>query len=59
MNKIKKDKPTSQLGKCIDCYNAIVVPGARSNPLVIHCSVQNKRFVADSPRKCFYARWKR
>lgn len=40
---------------CAKCKKGTLVPVSKGNPRVVHCSVLNRRFVADSKRNCFYA----
>lgn len=45
------------IGTCARCGNGKIVPTKDGDPRIAECSVLKKNFVADSRRKCYYARW--
>lgn len=53
----KTNKQKTQVNTCAGCGNGTIIPTKDGNPRLAHCAVLGKNFVADSKRKCFYARW--
>ena len=48
----KREKEVIPPDTCAKCKRGIFIPVSKGNPRVVHCSLFNKRFVADSIRNC-------
>lgn len=53
----KINKQEIRIDTCARCANGTLIPTGKGNPRIARCAVLKKNFVADSRRRCFYARW--
>lgn len=53
----KINRKEIRIDTCARCANGTIRPAKDGNPRLVYCAVLGKIFVADSKRKCFYARW--
>jgi hypothetical protein len=51
----KNKKQVIRPDTCAKCKRGTLLPVSKGNPRIVHCIFLNKRFVADSKRKCIHA----